>query len=672
MRSQSQRRSLPVKSSRAILRLASAFCVAALSWSTAAPARSDFITVRVTSAVPDAVIDYVARSSEPTVRRLRPNEKPEDLINAVCHARTAAFEKVFYELNQKSLAQGAGGAEVRMPACLKWRRNFPVKVLAGDTLDAMLKRNIGRGADAQLGCDANDPSPRCNATLREMVELRNPGADLEKLEGVRELILPIVTYPTTFQVKDGLNAEDVKARIAELGNQAARDSPIITNVISGPVWLIQPKTADDLDLDDTACRQAGQVAQAAGHPWPYDAQLVGAVLKRTLEISRERDEPTDHVVVTIIDTGLDPATFPNRLLKATYKDGRRRFGMGMDGDDHIAPYKDYALSWHGTRVAQILTGGSGLLSQFPNLPDLVRINAVNVVQRAGGDRYEPRAEGLLRGINFALNNAQVANVSIVSQTELELALQAINGKELLLVVAAGNETSPLDQPPRLYPPSYGGTHAVGGKQIITVAALDGNLGLAQFSNWSKIYADVVAPGCAVPYQDAASDTMYGTSFAAPLVTLTAALLRAFYVHPPIEIKRRLEASVDFDPGLTDKILWQGRLNMAKALSLYEDVLERHSQPGQLTFRRWLPDSDYVELCVNGSGYSVRDITKVTSLNRSPPYSIRLQHRDAQGALAAETCEPAGSGLRFADPAGNPMEVPWSDLVDLVPRYFPDP
>src|SRR5262249_30596257 len=127
---------MPVKNFTTTLLLPTVICATALFWPVAVAAQSDFITIRATSAVPDAVIDYVARSSEPTPRRLRPNQKPEDLITSRCYVRTATFEKVFYELNQKNLAQG-DAQSVRMPACFKWRRNFPVNVLPGDTLDAV-------------------------------------------------------------------------------------------------------------------------------------------------------------------------------------------------------------------------------------------------------------------------------------------------------------------------------------------------------------------------------------------------------------------------------------------------------------------------------------------------------------------------------------------------------
>ena len=55
--------------------------------------------------------------------------------------------------------------------------------------------------------------------------------------------------------------------------------------------------------------------------------------------------------------------------------------------------------------------------------------------------------------------------------------------------------------------------------------------------------------------------------------MTAALLRSFGLRTPKEIKRRLHASVDYDEYLKNLVLWSGRLNIAKALSLYEDVLE---------------------------------------------------------------------------------------------------
>jgi subtilisin family serine protease len=71
----------------------------------------------------------------------------------------------------------------------------------------------------------------------------------------------------------------------------------------------------------------------------------------------------------------------------------------------------------------------------------------------------------------------------------------------------------------------------------------------------------------------------GTSFAAPLVSFTAALLSADGLSGP-QIKWRIMSSTDLDPSLDELLTWKGRLNLAKALAINHDVVEmRYSRPG---------------------------------------------------------------------------------------------
>src|SRR5258708_37519708 len=95
------------------------------------------------------------------------------------------------------------------------------------------------------------------------------------------------------------------------------------------------------------------------------------------------------------------------------------------------------MGWDGTRVAEILTGASGL--SISALADLVRINIANVVARKSVDRpYEIDPNGITPGINLALETARITNMRIGSETPLESLLKLIYRPGLLLGVAAWN------------------------------------------------------------------------------------------------------------------------------------------------------------------------------------------------------------------------------------------
>ena len=196
-----------------------------------------------------------------------------------------------------------------------------------------------------------------------------------------------------------------------------------------------------------------------------------------------------------------------------------------------------------------------------------------------------------------------------------------------------------------------------GTQFVTVGAYDANLVRATFSNISRTYVDLFAPGCDVPY-DPNKPGVSGTSFAAPLVSMTAALLRSFGLKTPKEIKRRLQASVDYDEYLKDLVLWSGRLNIAKALSLYDDVLERRSTK-DLSFGQWTISGD---LCDKPLDWDT--IRKISVRSSTTPPTIRILSSDSQGKLAEHICGPVGENLPVSG-----IVVPWNDVVDFVPRHF---
>lgn len=646
---------------------------------------AEYVTIRATPSVPNSIIEYVAQNSEPSRLKIRANQTIDDFANKLCGAYTNVYRDAFTKLNKDFAAKPLASERfVEMPACLKWRNatrgatgnrieGVPVKVLPGETLDAVLLRRTGRSGADVFTCPNEDKTWRCNKTLRELVQAYNQGKNLNPPEPDKELILPFVTEATTFRINrvkfsSGLKAQQVVQEINDRAKQAKAENSIVRVNAAPPVRLLGAYPAEDLDPELRSCREAATVAW---HPWPYDAQQVSEVIKRTKKFSVEQGYQRNWIGVTVIDTGLDVRKIPEAMLKPRMSGGKRVYGMGISESEQLQPFEDYDARFHGTQVAEILTGGPVLRTLLPELSELFRINAVNVVQavtQIGAGVYEIRAAGVNEGVNYAVENANVANISIGSEAELKSTLNAIEIRDLLLVVAAGNDTRDISRYP-LYPASYGGP----GSTIITVAAHDGEGHLAEFSNHSKKYVDIAAPGCAIPYASGPSgELLFGTSFAAPLVSMTAAVLRAFDLSRD-QVKLRLQSSVDYDPGLTT-VAWSGRLNIVKALSLYEDVVEQHREQrarSELKFFRWNPGTTALELCAN-EWFDVDKIRKITSLD-SPfaPYRIRILAVNGRGEMEEpKECDALGTGLPTPNSAGLPAEIPWVDLVDFVPRWMP--
>lgn len=73
----------------------------------------------------------------------------------------------------------------------------------------------------------------------------------------------------------------------------------------------------------------------------------------------------------------------------------------------------------------------------------------------------------------------------------------------------------------------------------------------------------------------------GTSFAAPSVSNVGAVLLSFGVPTAVEVKQRILVSVDYSDQLKDKVVSGGVLNIEKAVSLGDDVLQ--DQNGQISY-----------------------------------------------------------------------------------------
>ena len=152
---------------------------------------------------------------------------------------------------------------------------------------------------------------------------------------------------------------------------------------------------------------------------------------------------------------------------------------------------------------------------------------------------------------------------------LENAIKYANSKGMLVVAAAGNESSNNDNTPS-YPANYNVAN------VISVAATDSQDKLASFSNYGATKVHLAAPG--VNILSSTPNNQYqsfsGTSMATPHVSGALALMRAANdTLSAASMKAKLLASVDNVTGLTGKVSTGGRLNVEKC------VLGMGTQPG---------------------------------------------------------------------------------------------
>lgn len=241
-----------------------------------------------------------------------------------------------------------------------------------------------------------------------------------------------------------------------------------------------------------------------------------------------------NVTVAVIDTGLD--TRHPQLAGMTVRPGN-------DVVDNLHTTRD--CDGHGTAVTSIIAAQPSSSSAFVGVAPQATIVAIK--QTNTQDDKSGNAETLARGIDAAVNaGAQVANVSVSVTNptpQLRAAVQRAASVGLIIVAAAGNAAQ--NGNPTTYPAAYSTQFP----NVIAVGATDSKDVAAPFSETGG-YVDIAAPGAGVVA--AAPVRGYvkldGTSFAAPFVTGTVALLLA--AHPDLtaaQVRDRLEATADAPP-----------------------------------------------------------------------------------------------------------------------------
>ena len=211
---------------------------------------------------------------------------------------------------------------------------------------------------------------------------------------------------------------------------------------------------------------------------------------------------------------------------------------------------------HGTGVAGLIAAERDNGYGIDGVADNVRIMAIKAVPN--GDEYD---KDVANAIRYAVDNgAKVINMSFGKKISphkewVDAAFKYAAEKDVLLVMAAGNENQDVDKDPEFPNDMYlDGTTT---DNVINVGAsgpkMDENLA-ASFSNYGKNNVDVFAPGVKVTSidMDAEFNTADGTSFASPIVAGVAALILEYY--PKLSARQVKKAILDSVTPLTGSMV----------------------------------------------------------------------------------------------------------------------
>jgi len=258
--------------------------------------------------------------------------------------------------------------------------------------------------------------------------------------------------------------------------------------------------------------------------WSIASVLNGNPSSFAPEEGLEESEGNDPIIIALIDTGVDMThedlvgqfwTSESCMddLNQPLEGGCPNGGYDFVNEDTDPSNDDNAT--HGTAVAGILgastNNGIGIASFGAYGDTPVQIMVLKVAE----DGFLT-STAITRAIHFAINNnADIINMSFGGPTtsaQMQEAIAEAETNNILITASAGNYGMNNDTTP-IYPASYSNSN------IISVAALDQNGGLASFSNYGVSSVDIAAPGVDI-LSTLPSDTygtVSGTSFSAPMV-----------------------------------------------------------------------------------------------------------------------------------------------------------
>lgn len=253
------------------------------------------------------------------------------------------------------------------------------------------------------------------------------------------------------------------------------------------------------------------------------------------------------VVVAVVDSGID-----NKHDDLINRIDSRGHNFVEDNQD--------IFDWegHGTAVSSIIA------AQTDNRLGIAGVNGQNPVKILPLKTIDIDGYGYISDIIKAIDYAIEAEVDVInlsmgsdrySDIENEVIQKAINCG-ITVVASAGNEgDSRYD-----YPASYPG--------VISVGAIDRQGNPANFSNHND-QVDVVAPGVEIKACRPGNsyDCLNGTSFSAPMVTGTAAMLKSLdqSLQPDAICKIIQETSCDLGSPGRDNYYGYGVVDMGRAV-----------------------------------------------------------------------------------------------------------
>ncbi|MEV0647881.1 type VII secretion-associated serine protease mycosin [Phytomonospora sp. NPDC050363] len=301
------------------------------------------------------------------------------------------------------------------------------------------------------------------------------------------------------------------------------------------------------------CKAESRTGEMTSVPWP---------LKR---LQPERVWPLtrgEGIKVAVIDSGVGEHPLLDGQVTA----------VDMAGDK-LGARCDMAS--HGTIVAGIIAAKDTESSPFHGLAPDSKILSYRVIQSMERSTSEESTAPVVNAIRLAVQDgAKVINLSLtaIATPALESAIKYAHENNVVVVAAAGNSGITGQKE---YPAAY--------ESVIAVAGLSAG-GTHVDTSSVRNYVDVAAPGEQIDGPAPAGGGFGrlvdgGTSFAAPYVSATAALLMSHYPDmKPDEVARRITATAVHPPGGWNPVVGYGEVDPYRAVTAVLSEVDERTAP----------------------------------------------------------------------------------------------
>lgn len=546
---------------------------------------------------------------------------------------------------------------LNLPPCPFWKSTSTVTVPQAGTLSHTILNQMGTAGAG---------------TLTAVARLNSLSADQlnSALHPGDQIVLPYVTGYYPYRFKEHYQKDD-RAAVASI-----RSIPGFTASL--------PETEVSLiaEAPNSQC-----AAPFDDSKWPFDAAELRQIL---LYNNTKRAGPLWKAVIGIADTGI--ARSEDRLFLRRNTREIPNNNVDDEGDTYVDDYdgvnmnraapgfpvlnEGFGHADHGTHVAGLALGGLKDAELTQIVKDRIALRIINVVRKTV--RYGPNGnvtswpipnDAIIDALQYIQQEPMIPIINLSVESGRESGLdQILTSNSSLIVAAAGNDQLDLDQTEK-YPAA-----AMNRRLLISVGASDGSGGLAPFSNRGANKVDLAAPGCMVDSIVPGAERrekLSGTSQAAPLVSFTAGLLYSEGLSIS-QIKNRILLTTDYDPGKLGEcggpggcVQTKGRLNIARALDIYEDIIVVKQAGGVRTLR-----GRFIDSCLMIERTCVPFRASLQKVRREGG-NVQCWFSSQGLEISTRSCAIGSTSVQFRSTGASTKEtISTRDVLDLVPalRY----